>query len=173
MDRFRKEDLKMKRVAAVAAASLCFWLCGSVALATCHNGEATVYIEVGPSSFGYANKADEPIPCVLRNKRITIHITWLNGTQKGDWISFSNFAALEYNDDEEKWKKEEDRGAFDLDSKKRVAVVTIEKPMDKAIIRLDTSDSEKGRRLITFTVKLWSSKLGGEVTFDPPWHEKP
>lgn len=167
----------MKRLAGLVVVPLCFWLCGSIALATCHvkEGKATVSIEVGPYSFGYLNKDDEPIPCVLRGKVIEIKITWLPGSQDGQGVIFSDFRALKYEDTNDLWKEDEPReirDSSDSSAVRSIRKVRIDYPDTEALILLPSKPGLKERRLIIFTVELITAD-GKWVQFDPPWAERP
>ena len=176
----------MKKVAIVVVLFLGCWFFSDATFSKCKPGNKTAEIElvVTGNSFSYAEKEDDPIPCIFRKRDIKVEVKFY-GTDYGS-IVMRNFHAQSFFNNGNGWTRDDEE---DLVNPLKMTVdgtpdqTQIEfinpgsaTPVEKTIVFQGTKQSGAAHgpnRLITFDL-AFKDEMGAEVmVFDPPWGERP
>ena len=181
----------MKKTVAVVVVSLCCWLVASVGPAMCKKDQiATIDIVVGSLSFDYKDKAVDPVPCIYREGDIVVTVDF-SAAANNQWLKLRNFRALVHAnpgdpqggswirdfDDLAPLDIQEEIGDDDwVDVDDDVLIFKKDEVTSKTIKLIGQRQKGNGsKRLITFQVALGKGQTDSDpdVTFDPPWGERP
>lgn len=176
----------MKKTVAVVIVSLCCWFLPEVAFSRCvpADREAEIDIVVEDGRFSYLDKEDDPVPCIYRQGKIKVSVTFKGSEHES--IVMRDFYAQAFFNTRNGWTKDDEEDLknplkMTVDGTKNGTEVEFRNPkssgpVEKTImlqVNKGPGAAHGPNRLITFTLVFKNDKGEEVMIFDPPWGERP